>query len=184
MSASRPSQLRSIGTLFVLAFILLHLGLEYFQGGIQSHHILNRADLPAISNLWGLLLPLLAWFLLGFLDRRLAQSRDRHALKKALLLSIAVLSASSALAISFEFDQQTITGFIFQGLLLAAVLLPFYRAELFLAVVLGMTFSFGAILPSGVATVLAGISVLAQLVIWPMLLWGWRRLKPARFQSQ
>lgn len=39
---------------------LIHLGWEYSHGGIQRHHLLNDASLPAISNAWGLLvLPLL-----------------------------------------------------------------------------------------------------------------------------
>lgn len=176
MSATRSGQLRFIGTLLVLAFILLHLGLEHFQGGIRSHHILNQADLPKISNLWGLLLPLLAWFLLGTLERRLAQTQDANAGKKALLSGIAVLSASVALIVSFELGQAAITEVIFQGLLLTAIFLPFYRAEFFLAVALGMTFAFGAILPSGVATVLATISAICQLLLWPFLVWCWRSL--------
>lgn len=183
MSATRPSQLRSIGTLLVLAFILLHLGLEYFQGGIQSHHILNRADLPEISNLWGLLLPLLAWFLLGTLAKRLAVSKDANAGKKALLGGLTVLCASVALMVSFKLDQSTITGLIFQGLLFAAVFMPFYRAEYFLSVALGMTFAFGAILPTGVATVLAIISMICQLLLWPMLRKCWRLLRPAAEKS-
>lgn len=183
MPAARTSQLRFIGTLMVLAFILLHLGLEYSQGGIQSHHILNQADLPAISNLWGLLLPLLAWFLLDTLVKRLAQTPDANAGKKVLLSGVAVLCASVALMVSFKLDQSTITGLIFQGLLIAAVFLPFYRAEFFLAVVLGMTFAFGAILPTGVATVLAIISMICQLLICPLLVYCWRRLRPSAIKS-
>lgn len=183
MSATRPGQLRFIGTLLVLAFIVLHLGFEYFQGGIRSHHVLNQADLPEISNLWGLLLPPLAWFLLGTLERRLAQTQDARAGRKALLSGIAVLSSSVALMVSFKLDLSTITGLIFQGLLLAAVFLPFYRAEFFLGVVLGMTFAFGAILPTGVATVLATISAVCQLLLWPMLMWCWRQMRPATVKS-
>jgi hypothetical protein len=183
MSANRFGQLRLIGTLSVLVFILLHLGLEYFQGGIRSHHMLNRADLPEISNLWGLLLPLLAWFLLGTLAKRLAYTQDAHAGKKALLSGVTVLSASVALIVSFELGQSAITEVIFQGLLLAAVFLPFYRAEFFLAVALGMTFAFGAILPSGVATVLATIAAISQLLLWPLLQWCWRLMRPAAQKS-
>lgn len=183
MSSARPSQLRMIGTLCVLAFILLHLGLEYFQGGIRSHHVLNQADLPEISNVWGLLLPLVAWFLLGTLERRLAQTEDAHAGKKALFSGVVVLSASVALIVSFELGQSAITELIFQGFLLAAVFLPFYRAEFFLAVALGMTFAFGAILPSGVATVLATIAAISQLLLWPLLQWCWRLLRPAAQKS-
>ena len=38
------------------------LGYEHFNGGVQSHHLLNRPDLPAISNWLGLLaLPAIGW---------------------------------------------------------------------------------------------------------------------------
>jgi hypothetical protein len=43
-----------------LAFAALHLAYEHFTGGVQSHNLLNRPDLPAISNWLGLVtLPLL-----------------------------------------------------------------------------------------------------------------------------
>jgi hypothetical protein len=42
--------------------VALHLGWEWSQGGIASHHFLADSSMPAISNAWGLLwLPLLAW---------------------------------------------------------------------------------------------------------------------------
>lgn len=183
MPAARPSQLRFIGTLLVLVFILVHLGLEYFQGGIQSHHILNQADLPAISNLWGLLLPLLAWLLLGPMSKRLAASADLHAGKKAAFTAATLAACTLTLAICFQSNVPQVSEVIFQGLLLAAIVLPFYRAELFLGVVLGMTFAFGAILPTAVATVLAFISVVCQLLLWPLLKKCRRWLKPAAVKS-
>ncbi len=179
MASTRFTNLQSIGSLLVLGIILLHLTFEHLQGGIRSHHLLNQADLPAISNLWGLLLPLLAWFLLGTLQQRLATSTHIHAKRSAIITAVSVFCYSLALAVSFQLQQMDITEWLFQGLLLAAIFLPFYRAELFLALVLGMTFAFGAILPCGVATVLAAISALSQRLLWPVLLCGWRLLKPA-----
>lgn len=183
MPAARFSQLRIFGTIGVLAFILLHLGLEYFQGGIRSHHILNQADLPAISNLWGLLLPLLAWWLLGALTTRLQRSADGHAGKKAALSAVALFACTLTLALCFLHDLPQFSEIIFQGLLLGAIVLPFYRAELFLGVVLGMTFAFGAILPTGVATILAAISGFSQLLLWPLLKKCWHLLKPRAAKS-
>ena len=46
--------------LAALVFAAAHLTYEHFTGGVRSHHVLNRPDLPAISNWFGLLtLPLL-----------------------------------------------------------------------------------------------------------------------------
>ena len=49
----------SIGAFLVTLLILLW---EYFNGGVVSHNLLAREDLPAFSNFWGLLtVPLLFW---------------------------------------------------------------------------------------------------------------------------
>jgi hypothetical protein len=178
MTPSPQPKLRTVGSIFVLCFILLLLTLEFFNGGISSHHLLNQADLPAISNSWGLLLPLLAWWLLGSLQQRLAQSTNTHAGRNAIIAGSIIFCCSLALATSFQLQHMAITEWIFQGLLLSAIVLPFYRAELFLAVALGMTFAFGAILPTGVATVLALISLLCQRVLWPLLQKIWLWLQP------
>jgi hypothetical protein len=50
----------------ILLAELACLAWEHFHGGVKSHHLFHRSDLPAISNWWGaLVLPGLAWFLLG-----------------------------------------------------------------------------------------------------------------------
>jgi hypothetical protein len=47
----------------VAIFELGHLFWEHVNGGVLSHHLLNRSDFPSISNWWGIIiLPLLAWF--------------------------------------------------------------------------------------------------------------------------
>ena len=46
--------------LAALLFAAAHLTFEHYTGGVRSHHLLNRPDLPAISNWLGLItLPLL-----------------------------------------------------------------------------------------------------------------------------
>ncbi len=48
------------------------LAWDYFHGGVPSHHILHRKDLPEFSNWWGgILLPLLTWFLLYRIQKRI-----------------------------------------------------------------------------------------------------------------
>ncbi|MDW7549761.1 hypothetical protein [Pseudoalteromonas peptidolytica] len=35
---------------------------QHLNGGIVSHYLLHRADLPAVSNAWGIIIiPALAW---------------------------------------------------------------------------------------------------------------------------
>lgn len=50
---------------------------EHYHGGVPSHHILAREDLPEFSNWWGgLLLPLLSFFLLYRIKKRLTENFD------------------------------------------------------------------------------------------------------------
>ena len=56
------------------AVMIVQLAWEASHGGIQSHHLLARADLPAVSNLWGLAtLPALGWLAAHFVRRDLRQ---------------------------------------------------------------------------------------------------------------
>src|SRR4051794_32416372 len=77
MSTQQMRRIRIMLTGLVMLAELLHLAWEYTHGGVHSHHILNRPDLPAISNGWGaLLLPLLSWFLFGHILRRVLSSAE------------------------------------------------------------------------------------------------------------
>ena len=71
MTDLRRSRARGTITVLVALAELAHLAWEHLHGGVASHHLLNRADLPAISNAWGaLFLPALAWVLSGPVIRR------------------------------------------------------------------------------------------------------------------
>lgn len=159
------------------------LAWEHFHGGVISHHILNRSDLPEISNWWGaLLLPALAWFLIGRAQRRVSFLYEEHGTSTKFPASVlagfgGALLFSALLALSFTSGHENISSFMFQGMILLAVLLPVYRAECVLGFVLGMTFTFGAILPTAIGSLLAAISAAIHLFVWPLLarLWAWFR---------
>ena len=148
--------MRIILTALVLLFELAHLGWEYRHGGVLAHHLLNRADLPAVSNWWGLMLvPALTWYLVGRMQRRLSQrSASTPAVAAAFL---GALACGAGLALAFNLGQEVVT-YLFLGLIVAALLAPAYRAEYILGFVLGMTFTFGAVLPTLIACVLATFS--------------------------
>ena len=58
-------------TAFVSIAIWSLLAWYYFNGGVPSHHILAREDLPEVSNWWGgILLPILTWFVLLRIQKR------------------------------------------------------------------------------------------------------------------
>ena len=153
-----PYRLPVAAALVALAFAGAHLGWEHFDGGVRSHHLLNRADLPEISNWFGLIiLPVLGW---AFGVRL----RNRPGTRWSVCLGlIASLVYGAALAASFELGATDITKTLFFGLLPLAIIAPIYRAECMLGFVAGMTFTFGAILPCLFALLFAGLSAAVRL---------------------
>ena len=183
MSEQPPPWLRQYLTASITLAELAHLTWEHLHGGIRSHHFLNSADMPAISNAWGLLLlPALAWFLSAFIEKRIALNPDARDSSQKLPMCIVVgflgaLFFGILMSISFTNGYETITEYLFMGVLLLALLLPVYRAECVLGFVLGMTFTFGAILPTLVASVIAAFSALVHLCVRPVFMGRWNRLR-------
>lgn len=142
------------------AALLAH---EYLNGGVRSHHLLDRPDLPAISNWFGLLiLPILGW-LLGIRFRDHLTSSKGSGLPTGILAGLACsLMYGGALAISFEFGPSAWTSGLFFGLFVLAAVLPIHRSECIFGFVLGMTFTFGTVLPTLVVVVFAAVSVVAH----------------------
>ncbi|MDR7331003.1 hypothetical protein [Roseateles asaccharophilus] len=161
-------------TLAALALLAeaLHLGWEAWHGGIVTHHLMQRTDLPGISNAWGLLiLPALAAWAAGRLPRT-ARPRDWRPVALGFLLPLLL---GAALSLSFQLQLQSLTEIVFFGLLLLAVLLPAHRPESLLGFVLGMSWTFGAVLPLLIGGVIAGLS-------WALrsaARLAWRAVRPA-----
>lgn len=146
----------------------VHLLWELQQGGILSHHLLARADLPAVSNAWGLLvLPALAAWAAG---RWTASRWPLWLLGFALPLLLGAL-----LSAAFAMKQDALTEAVFMLILLLALLLPAYRRESLLGFVLGMSWTFGAVLP----LIVGGVVALLSWGLRAVLRSGWRRLRPA-----
>lgn len=157
-----PPNTTARSTLAALALMAeaLHLGWEALHGGIPSHHLLQSPDLPAISNAWGLLvLPALAAWVGGRLPRRPATARDW--LPVALGFGLPLL-LGAALSLAFGLQQQALTETLFFSLPAFAVLLPAHRPESLLGFVLGMSWTFGAVLPLLIGGVIAGLSWLVR----------------------
>jgi hypothetical protein len=179
---SSQLRLRVYLTALVVVAEMAHLMWEHVHGGIQNHHFLNRADMPASSNAWGLLLlPMLSWLLSGFALKR---ARVDAATGKSLRLPVslivgffAALVFGALLAASFTLGYHYVSSAMFQGLLVLALVFPLYRGECVLGFILGLTFIFGAVLPTIIASVVATLSALAHLVVYPLVvrLWTWLR---------
>jgi len=149
------------------------LAWRYFHGGIPSHHLLANPDLPSVSNAWGaLLIPLITVYLSYRIKKKLLEEKtpaDRVALKKVILhFAFAALYAITiALAFTFEFPEMS--DYLFRGLLVMAVILPLYRAEYYLGFVLGLTYFFGAVLPTFIGGVIVLVSAIANFGLHPLI---------------
>jgi len=144
---------------------------NHYHGGVPSHHILADENLPEISNWWGgVLLPLLTWFLLYRIEKRIIDKNE--SVSQAPKLSIYVIYGFTVallfgivLSAFFTFGNTDMPGYMLLGLLLLALFLPIYRAECLLGFVIGMTFTFGAVLPTGVGSILVLTGVLLYLYV-------------------
>ena len=184
MAVNRGQRLRLIGALAALLLEAAQLAWEHAHGGVVHHHLLNRADLPAISNGWGLvLLPALTWYLLGRVLQRSAPqaSGSPEAVPPRIVAAFAgSLLFGLLLSSSFAAGLSSLTDLLFQGLLVLALLLPVYRAECVLGFVLGMSFVFGVALPLLVATIIAALSALIRATIHPLLVRLWDSARGTR----
>ena len=190
MNEQQAKRIRIYLTVAVLLAEIGHLAWEHFHGGIASHHFLNRADMPAVSNGWGLLLlPAISWFLGGIALRRSiataaaatinapgGQAEAAGLARGVFVGFFAGLLFGVSLAATFSLGYQDVTSILFFGMLLLALVFRVYRAECVLGFVLGMTFTFGAILPALVASVTAVISAVAHRVLYPLARRVWMAL--------
>jgi hypothetical protein len=148
---------RVIGTVVVTLSVWSLLVWQHLEGGVPSHNILARADLPAVSNWWGgLLLPALTWWLLGRTLGRISRGATSSFNAAFAFAGAGVFGV--ALAVSYVTDHSTVTTYIVRSLPLIALLLPLYRAEYVLGFVLAMTYTFGAILPTGFTAAVAAVA--------------------------
>ena len=160
---------------FALLAEVAHLGWEHLHGGILTHHLMRRADLPGLYNGWGLLLlpALAAWAGWRIQKRLTAGARPAAVMAGGLLTLLVGLALSGA----FATGQQDLAGGVFMGLLLLALLWPAYRAECWLGLVLGMGFIFGAVIPTLLGGIIAGLSALIHLALRPAVVQGWAALR-------
>lgn len=161
MNEKMFSALRLYGTGIVTIAVWSLLLWNYFHGGVPSHHILARKDLPEISNWWGaVVLPLLTWFLLTRIQKRILTGKEEDSPTATFPMPILYAFAGALvfgilLSVFFTLRYAEIPGYMLQGIFLLALFLPLYRAEYVLGFFLGMTYTFGAVLPIGIGSIIA-----------------------------
>lgn len=166
-------KIRLYFTVIVTIAIWSLLAWNHYHGGVPVHHVLARKDLPGISNWWGgLLLPLLCWFLLYRVQRRIINKNIQADKFVGSVLSafVGAFFFGILLSVFFIFGYTEIPGYMLLCLLFLSLFFPIYRAECILGFVMGMTFTFGAILPTIAGSVLALLAFLIYQFIRPGIL--------------
>ena len=149
---------------------------EHFHGGVPGHHILQQKDLPAISNWWGgLLLPALTWILLGRIEKRRKKQDSLNQQAKnqnitIIRLFLLGLILGILIAVSFTNGYKLFLDNVPYVFLVLSLAFPIYYAEFILGFILGMTYTFGAILPTLFILIIAALGFLIYKFIRPLIL--------------
>ncbi len=161
MKSHSIDRLRVGLTVFVTMAIWSLLAWRHFHDGVPAHHVLHNPDLSRISDWFGgVLLPVLAWWLLGLAGRRV-QAGASPGLGPVIVGLVTGLAFGAAMAVTFFTGHQQVTSYLFFSLLPLALFLPVCRPECLLGFVLGMSVTFGAVLP----TLFGSLMALATFVI-------------------
>ena len=163
------------GHWYVAALALLAAGAllawEHTHGGVPSHHLLDRPDLPAVSNGWSIVvLPLLGW-----LASRSAFSRVRAQAASGLGVALAFAGSASlgvALSVAFTTGHASLSSWLFLAAFACGIPLRTYRPEYLFGFVVGMAFAFGAVLPTLVGSVAALTSLVFHRLVRPAVGWA------------
>ncbi|WP_166425984.1 hypothetical protein [Paraglaciecola sp. 20A4] len=166
---------RILVTLLVTAFTAIHLCYQYLTTGIEAHHFFADPDLPAISNLWGLLiLPVLAW-LTGTLIRK--KQGNVFPLKIWLQIALTGLYAATMAWLFFSGFESVVSTIALPIILCVALFYPIYQPQYLLAYVVVSSIGFGAALPMIFGSIFAFLAFLTHQFIRPIYLWAFRKVK-------
>ena len=163
-----------------LLFASIYLAWQATHGGVETHHLLARRDLPGFSNWWGLaIVPLIAWLAAWSVQRR--STADSRELGKAAAGFAGAILAGIALCVAYLVDHTGNAPFyVLLALIASGFIFPIYRPEYYLGLVIGESLSFGLVLPAIVSLVPMGISAAFHLLVKPALIWTMRRVRLSR----
>ena len=170
------AQIERIRNVLLLAVLFLQVGLltwEYFNGGIATHHLLMREDLPGFSNLWGIaILPLLVWLTGESAKKRLSLLLETSELskeKQKIAVTFGTIFFLSLLqSIVFYMGFHDLAKYILFGFILVGLFIPLYRMEAITGYVIGACITSGPVMPF-VGVVLFGlVSVISHFMFKPL----------------
>jgi hypothetical protein len=157
----------------VTLLLWVNLIWDYLHKGVPSHHFLQREDLPEISNWWGgIAVPLITWFLLVRVAKRATTNKtsDTNTVNNALYGFLGALLFGIVFSFLFTIGSN-IPGYMMIGAFLVSFFIPLYRAEFLLGFVIGMTYTFGGVLPLIIGTVLTTTFTIAYKFVRAGLLY-------------
>lgn len=176
MKLAKWTQRKVLVTSIVTVWVFALLSWEYFHGGVVSHHILMQKDLPAISNWWnGLLLPILTWVLASRVERRLNRQKEtsrpsNKSVRKIVGLFLLGLVLGVLLSVSFVNDYKPFLENVLYLIIILSFFIPIYYSEFILGFILGMTYTFGVIIPTVFILLFALIGLVTYRLIRPAVL--------------
>ena len=158
----QPIDRLRVGATFVITIAIWGLlAWRHVHEGVPAHHLLHNPDLPRFSDWFGgVLLPVLAWWLLGLTGHRV-KAADSAGLKPVIIGLVAGLAFGVAMSVFYFSGHESVTSYLFFSLLPLALFVPVHRPECLLGFVLGMSTAFGAVLP----TLFGALMALATFVI-------------------
>jgi hypothetical protein len=156
-----------LGCYGVLAIFLYSLSIQlwdYFHDGVPSHHFLANKNLPRVSNWWGTItLPLAFAFLFYRIQLREfthSDAIDKKRIKDLILHFALAFLYALIIAIAFSTGNPSISSFFFFGIFALGLFFPLYKSEFCLGFILGLSYTFGGVLPLVICLVLAIICFL------------------------
>jgi len=176
MNEQQIKKIRNSLLVVVIISQVCQLAWEHFNGGVVTHHLLMRSDLPGVSNWWGLvILPLLVWLAAISIKKRASlQSREGGILsdiQRGILIGFfGMLIVSVLQSLIFSLGYHSIAKYMLFGFIIIGLFLPLYRVECILGYVLGATFFSGPAMPFVGVIMFATVSVLIHLCIKPLIL--------------
>ncbi len=160
-------------TSLVMLGMLATLLWDYWHGGVPSHHLLARKDMPSFSNWWGaLVIPGFTWFALYRLQQRAVKAGSTVLFSKTVRNGfIGALIFGILLAVIFSLNIREVPGYMLMSTFVLALFIPIYRIEYWLGFVLAITYTFGGVLPIIIGAVLCSIAALIHLGVRPLVLY-------------
>ncbi len=164
----------SILRIYIIALMSIGIGSlllwDHYHGGVPSHHLLADENLPSISNWWGgVLLPLLGFFLTWRIKKRLfgkeGEVVDREIFLSVVYGFIGALIFGITLSVFFTLSYNEIPSYMLMSSFVLALFIPTYRSEYLFGFVIGMTYTFGGVLPTLIGGILLSIYAIIYLLI-------------------